>query len=328
MTGPSSTSSTSPARPGPTSGTPPTTSSWTATTRTPLPEAWRVDDIGGKTAAQLVNDGGTTPQTQNPGWTLLSNATNGKTGFGAYGWCQNGQCGYDSFVAHPPGANANTVWFGGSMNYDELLAYDQNGQGQPPRSNGRAVIRSINGGLGTQATANTTVSWQDMTAVLADPTKAWGVASGIHPDLHAIAFANNGNTAFVGSDGGVVRIDVSAPQNQSASCAQRKWDYGSGLVALKAADLADCKTLLSGVPTSVTPINDGLRDLQFQSVSLNPQNPAGDLLGGTQDNGTWSLTPPSTQGLETAGGDGGQSGLRRRQSVDSATTTTTTPRPR
>jgi hypothetical protein len=32
------------------------------------------------------------------------------------------------------------VWLGGSMNYDELPAY----AGQPPRSNGRAVIRSTN----------------------------------------------------------------------------------------------------------------------------------------------------------------------------------------
>ncbi len=276
---------------------------------TPLPEAWRVDDIGAKTAATLVNNAGTTPQTENPGWTMLSSPINGKTGFAAYGWCQNGQCGYDSFVAHPPGANPNQVWFGGSMNYDELPEYDQNGIGQPPRSNGRAVIRSINGDAGTPATASSTVSWQDMTAILSDPTKAWGVSAGIHPDLHAIAFANNGNTAWIGSDGGVVRIDVSAPQNQSGSCGQRTYDYGAGPVPLAPADLADCKTLLRGVPTSITPINDGLRDLQFQSVSVDPQNPAGDLLGGTQDNGTWSLTPPSTAGLETVGGDGGQSGF-------------------
>lgn len=276
---------------------------------TPLPEAWRVDDIGSKTASQLVNSAGTTPETENPGWTQLSTATNGKSGFAAYGFCQNGQCGYDEFVAHPPGASANDVWFGGSMNYDELPAYDQDGTGQPPRSNGRAVIRSLNGGAGTQSTASTTVTWQDMTAVLADSTKPWGVASGIHPDLHAIVFAGNGNTAFIGSDGGVVRIDVSHPQNQNASCSQRTYDYGSGPVPLQTPDLNDCKRLLNGVPTSVTPINDGLRDLQFQSVSFDPHNPTGDILGGTQDNGTWSLTPPSTTGLETVGGDGGQSGF-------------------
>ena len=275
----------------------------------PLAETWRVDNIGNKTAGQLVNNAGTTPPTENPGWTMLSNATNGTSGYASYNFCQNGQCGYDAFVAHPPGGSPDTVWFGGSMNYNELPAYDQNGTGAPPRSNGRAVIRSINGGAGTQLTAGTAVNWQDMTAILTDPNQAWGVQAGIHPDLHSIAFANQGNTAFIGSDGGVVRIDVSAPQNQSASCAKRTYDYGSGPVPLTAADLADCQRLLSGVPTSITPLNDGLRDLQFQSVSSNPANPTGDLLGGTQDNGTWSITPPSPAALETVGGDGGQSGF-------------------
>ena len=281
---------------------------------TPLPEAWRVDAIDTKSAATLVDDTGTDPQSLNPSWTMLSDPANGTTGFAAYGFCQNGQCGYDEFVAHPPGAAADTVWYGGSMNYNELPAYDQYGQGGPPRSDGRAVIRSTNGGDGTQLSAATTVTWQDMTAVLSDPSKAWGIANGegIHPDLHAIAFANNGNTAFIGSDGGVVRIDVSSTRDQSASCSQRTWDYSSDPTAtptpLVAADLADCNELLSGVPNSITPINDGLRTLQFQSVSFNPQNPSGDLLGGTQDNGTWAFSgSPSWQ--ETIGGDGGQSGF-------------------
>src|SRR2546423_15281579 len=120
------------------------------------------------------------------------------------------------------------------MNYDELPASDPGGRAgcpdlgtcEPPRSNGRAVIRSTNGGVGTSATANTTVSWQDMTAILSDPTKAWGVQSGIHPDLHAIAFALSGNKAFIGSDGGVVRIDVSSPQGPSAVWTDREWDEG------------------------------------------------------------------------------------------------------
>ena len=286
---------------------------------TPLPEAWRVNSIDTKSAATLVDDSGTDPQTLNPGWTMLSDPTNGTTGFAAYGFCQNGQCGYDEFVAHPPGAAAGTVWYGGSMNYDELPAYDQYGQGAPPRSNGRAVIRSTNGGAGTPTSADTTVSWQDMTAVLsndAGDAHGWGVANGqgIHPDLHAIAFANNGNTAFIGSDGGVVRIDVSTTRNESTSCAKRSWDYNSSdptatPTPLVAADLTDCQEMLGAVPNAIAPLNAGLRTLQFQSVSANPQNPSGDLLGGTQDNGTWSITPPSTTARETIGGDGGQSGF-------------------
>jgi PKD domain len=290
---------------------------------TPLPEAWRVEDVGNQDAGDLVDDGGTDPASFNPGWTQLSSSTGSSNGFAVYGFCQNGQCGYDEFVVSPP-SSPNTVWYGGSMNYDELPEYDLGGKSicaggptcEAPRSNGRAVVRSTNANLGTQATAADTVSWQDMTAILNDPSQAWGVkdGAGIHPDLHAIAFAQGGNTAFIGSDGGVVRIDVSSTQNQSASCAQRKWNYdpddpSTPEVPLNAADLHLCQELLSGVPNNIEPVNDGLRDLQFQSLSFDPQHPGADLLGGTQDNGTWSVTPPSTTALETVGGDGGQSGF-------------------
>ena len=280
------------------------------------PSAWRNDDV-----ASITGDTSGALDNATNGWIKLSSDTNGDSGFAANYFCQNGQCGYDEFVAHPPGAGTGTVWFGGSMNYDELPAYDTGGQAicadgptcQPPRSNGRAVIRSTNGGAGTSSTAHTTVSWQDMTAVLSNPNQAWGVQSGIHPDLHAIAFASGGNTAFIGSDGGVVRIDISSPQNQSASCSHRTWNYdpndgSTPPVALHAADLADCQELLNGVPDSITPLNDGLNDLQFQSLSINPSDTMNSLLGGTQDNGTWSYTGTPTW-LETVGGDGGQSGF-------------------
>jgi hypothetical protein len=277
------------------------------------PSAWRVDSADTKTAATLLGSN------DNAGWTKLSSSTNGTNGFAANYFCQNGQCGYDEFVAHPPGASADTVWFGGSMNYDELPAYDTGGVTicadgptcQPPRSNGRAVIRSTNAGDSTVSN----VSWQDMTAVLSDPTQAWGVESGIHPDLHAIAFAANGDTAFIGSDGGVVRIDISSPQDQSESCTHRTWNYSTTdpdatPESLHADDLADCEELLNGVPDSITPINDGLNTIQFQSLSINPSDPLNSVYGGTQDNGTWSYTG-SPSWLEVVGGDGGQSGFNK-----------------
>jgi hypothetical protein len=282
---------------------------------TPLPEAWRVNSIDTKSASSLVNQHGTDPESLNPGWTMLSDSTNGTSGFGVYGFCQNGQCGYDEFVAAP---SVNEVWYGGSMNYDELPAYDQFATGAPQRSNGRAVVRSTNPTAGNNNSAKTTVSWNDMTAVLSSDSgdsNGWGVANGngIHPDLHAIAFDHNAQHAFIGSDGGVVRIDVSSTKDESSSCAKRTWDYSTDPTATPTAlqpnDLADCQQWLNAVPNSITPLNAGLRDLQFQSLSYNPQNQTGDLLGGTQDNGTWSLTPPSSTGLETVGGDGGQSGF-------------------
>jgi hypothetical protein len=280
---------------------------------TPRPEAWRNDD-----AATIVGDPEGELENEAAGWIQLSTAENGEPGFAAYGWCQNGQCGYDSFVAHPPGASPNTVWLGGSMNYNELPAYDQYGEGAPPRSNGRAVIRSVDAGDGDAATAPEEVEWGDMTAVLEDPSKAWGVESGIHPDLHAIAFAEGGKVAFVGSDGGVVRIDVGSSQDQSESCAEREWNYEgpeepeAAPIPLEPEDLADCEILLGEVPEAVEPVNNGLDDLQFQSLSFDGTNPTGALLGGTQDNGTWAYEasqPPATQWLESVGGDGGQSGF-------------------
>jgi hypothetical protein len=69
--------------------------------------------------------------------------------------------------------------------------------------------------------------------------------------------------------------------------------------------------LLNGIPNEVKPINDGLATIQFQSLSVNP-NGNGELLGGTQDNGTWAFTPANSdpdKWFESVGGDGGQSGF-------------------
>jgi hypothetical protein len=288
---------------------------------TPAPRAWRNDN-----AAAIVGDpNGVLPalpadplgdlfNTGN-GWTEMSSDNPADPGFAVYNYCQNGQCSYDSLVAHPPGSGPGTVWYLGSMNYDELKVYDRFGLGAPPRSNGRAVIRSTNADGAVPG-----IRWQDMTAVLADPTDDWDVAQGIHPDLRAAVFANNGNTAFIGGDGGVTRVDLSSTQDQSAGCDQRTWDYdGDGIDdPLAPEDLALCTMLLGGtvgqpgVPNDIAPVNDGLRTIQFQSLSQNPSNPSGQIFGGTQDNGTWSYDtarPEATRWFETIGGDGGQSGF-------------------
>ena len=279
----------------------------------PLPQAWRNYAIASVTGDP--NGNYTNPPSD--GWVPLSSATRTDTGFGVYGFCQNGQCGYDEFVSSPPG-QPNTVWYGGSMNYAELFGDDRNGLGSPPISNGRAVVRSTNADIGSVATASTIgVTWQDMTAVLADPSAVWNVQQGIHPDLHAIAFAQGGNTAFIGSDGGVVRIDVSNPQDQTASCSQRTWAYGGPGTPdqpLSPADVGQCQMLLRGVPDSITPLNNGLVDLQYQSLSASPSAPRTDILGGTQDNGTWSLNGGPV-GTEVVGGDGGQSGFNKGNSA-------------
>ena len=228
---------------------------------------WRTDDAN-VPAGDLLT-GGT-----NEGWELLSSPTNGTDGFGSYFFCHF-QCGYDMFVESPPG-QPDTVWIGGAMNYDELPVFGGNG-----RSNGRAVMRSTDAG----------VSFTDMTNDDQDPSL------GQHPDQHAIVFASNPDIAIIGSDGGVIRTNGTYV-NQSQQCSSRP---------ITKADLTDCLNWLSDVPEELITLNDGLATIQFQSLSVNPEEPTTDLMGGTQDNGTW-LYSGDPEWLETIDGDGGQSG--------------------
>jgi hypothetical protein len=252
---------------------------------------WKANRLDTKSPGQLVGSG------DNAGWTRVSSSTNGTRGFLSYYYCQNGQCGYDDFVSSPPG-HPGQLWLGGSMNYDELALSG----GQPPRSNGRAVLRTTNAGAKAKA-----ITWQDMTQDAQPP----GTREGLHPDLHAIAFdPRNPDVAFVGSDGGVHRINVARTRDFSGRCASRRYRYEEVGPAepLRPPDLRDCQRLLDGIPNRIKSLNDGLNDLQFQSLSFNPNNPTGSLLGGTQDNGTFSYTG-SPAWTEAVGGDGGQSGF-------------------
>ena len=100
----------------------------------------------------------------------------------------------------------------------------------------------------------------------------------MHPDQHAIAFVpGNPDIAFVGSDGGMIRTDG-------------KFGNASGAVRLARPGRAPISpTATPGSRRSRTALitmNAGLRTLQFESVSANPNNPLNDLLGGTQDNAT------------------------------------------
>ena len=63
------------------------------------------------------------------------------------------------------------------------------------------------------------------------------------------------------------------------------------------------------MPTETDSLNKGLSTLQFQSLSVNPFD-SKDLMGGTQDNGTWE--PNGHSGVNwnmIIWGDGGQSGF-------------------
>ena len=225
----------------------------------------------GNAAAGTLTDG-----THNPGWTLLSNSTSGTPGFGSYKFCRT-QCSYDMFVASPKG-KPNNVWIGGAMQYNDIFVF-------PNLSNGRAVMRSSDGGA----------TFTDMTNDTLGP-----VPNGMHPDQHAIVFVpGQPDIAIVGSDGGLVRNDGTFA-NTSATCGPT----GRGLTG---AALTNCQLWLSKIPNEIIELNPGLATLQFQGIALDPLNPRGSLIGGTQDNGTWAWD--GTSWLETVGGDGGMAAI-------------------
>src|SRR5438128_5535730 len=217
------------------------------------------------TAATLV--GG-----NNGGWTKRSSSTNGTPGFASYNYCE-GQCSYDMPVFSPPGS-PDIVYIGGAMNYDEAF-------GTPPitkRSNGRAVQRSQDAGT----------NFTDMTI------DTNGVS--LHPDQHAIATTPfDPDIVFIANDGGLWRLNGSF-SDVSSQCGSR---------GLTGADLTDCQNWLSKVPTTIATMNQGLGTLQYQSLSINVQNPLNDIMGGTQDNGTHAFNSGSW--FVSVFGDGGQS---------------------
>lgn len=221
-------------------------------------------------ATQLVSG------VNNPGWTKLSSQMPGTPGFSSFNFC-GGQCSYDMVVASPPG-QPDTVWLGGQMQYGEIFT------SQPP-SNGRAVQRSTNAG----------VQFTDMTNDTQTPAPL-----GMHPDQHAIVFhPGDPNIGIIGSDGGVVRTS-GAFADASGGCSPR---------GISGSDLVNCRLWLKAIPVEIISMNAGLPTLQFQSVSVNPLDPRRDLIGGTQDNGTWSYNGKNSSWFESVGGDGGQSGI-------------------
>ena len=181
-----------------------------------------------------------------------------------------GQCWYDN-VVYSPADNPDVVYLGGSFDYNTV-----NGA-----TNGRAVLMSTDGGA----------TWSDVTRDIAN--NGW-----IHPDQHAIVTVPGKPLQFFeGDDGGVVRSSGTYVDG-SSQCAAR---------GLTGATLDYCKSLLNRIPDQTTVLNPGLSTLQFQSFSVNPQN-AGQLMGGTQDNGTFQFSGNTTVWPQIIYGDGGQSG--------------------
>ena len=185
-----------------------------------------------------------------------------------------GQCWYDNLVHSPPGY-PDIVYLGGSYQYGEYGL----------QSNSRALLLSTDAGV-----TFTDVSWDASSDT---------APNGIHPDQHAlVTHPGDPFTFFEGSDGGLVRSS-GAFKDISYQCATR---------GLSAPDLALCTQLLSRVPSHLFSLNKGLSTLQFQSLSVNPFN-SKNLMGGTQDNGTFESTGSAVVWPQLIYGDGGLSGF-------------------
>jgi hypothetical protein len=198
----------------------------------------------------------------------------------------DGQCWYDNVVYSPSG-KPDVVYVGGSFSYGSYGF----------TTNGRAFIRSADAGA-----SFTDMTWDATT----NPTPPGSCCQpnpiaphGQHPDSHAIVEIPGTDSAIFGGDGGLMRSS-GAFADISSQC--------SAVRGLSGSDLALCEQLLSAVPTLLFNLNKGLSTIQFQSLSVAPDNPK-HLQGGNQDNGTFETYGSSVVWPQIIYGDGGQSGF-------------------
>ena len=253
---------------------------------------WRADGANTLTAAALLASQGdpvTRPPSPNSGAGWAKKSTNTSRPAAdpyrpAYNSC-TGQCWYDEDIVTPKG-HPDIVYVLGSYQYTE----------RHERSNGRGVLLSTTAGDPDPSIKGgnfSDLTWDDTPGAQPDQT---------HPDQHAIAFASdNPFLYFEGSDGGMIRSDGQF-DDASADCARYHVNDADTLV--------HCERVLSRVPHQLfDTLNKGLSTLQFQSVSVDPDQPQNDIQGGTQDNGTFDWDGQPTQWNEEIYGDGGQSGF-------------------
>jgi hypothetical protein len=265
---------------------------------------WRTDKANQSAAALLASQAAgatspdptthTFPATYN-GWQKLTSKTTGNPYFAADDFC-TGQCWYDQRVYSPAGF-PDTVYVIGSNQYGEQPC-NTNGVGcGNGRSNGREVLYSDTAGDPDAAHNMRTFTDLSYDATISHPS--WcayapyfnngceNAPNGIHPDQHVIA-VNPGNPTqiFEGSDGGLIRTS-GAFADVSSQCDSPFRNGGTPLPPTSGSYLA-CKRLLSRVPTLIDHMDRNFSStLQFINVAINPSD-SSEIMGGTQDNGTWS----------------------------------------
>jgi hypothetical protein len=280
-------------------------------------EFWRTDNANQPATTLLASQpaGATEPAgTGNPfpatynTWQRLTSRTTASPYFATDDFC-TGQCWYDEQV-YTPKAMPDTVYVIGSYLYGELPCTTKGVGCGNGRSNGRGVLYSDT--AGDPDSANNNRTFTDLTYDNQDTPADWcalqGISSclrapnAIHPDQHTIVInPSNPTQIFEGSDGGVIRTDGAFANTSSQCTAERTLSAGSTLA---------CQRLLSRIPNQITHIGKGIgQTLQFINVAINPGRPC-DVMGGTQDNGTWSALNCTTSTLpQVIYGDGGNAGF-------------------
>jgi len=266
---------------------------------------WRTDN-GNQSAATLLAsqatgsapppDTTTYPQTY-AGWQNLTSKTTASPYFATDDIC-TGQCWYDLDVYTPAGL-PDTVYVIGSNQYGEQPC-DTKGVGcGNGRSNGREVIYSTTAG-DPDGTANSR-TFTDLSYDATNQPATWCAyqpyfnngcvfsPNGIHPDQHMVVVnPSNPTQIFEGSDGGVIRTSGQFADTQ-ANCDEPHRNGGGPLPP--SGSLTTCHRMLSRVPTQLDHIDQTLgSSIQFWNVAINPFSTC-EVLGGTQDNGTWSTGP-------------------------------------
>jgi len=209
----------------------------------------------------------------NSGWVSLTSDDPADPHYGTFDYC-TGQCWYDQYVYSPAGY-PDIVYLGGSYQYGEYGWL----------SNSRGTVLSTDSGE-----TFTDVSWD---------ASSDDAPNGLHPDHHALVTKpGDPYTFFEGSDGGLVRSSGDF-KDVSYQCDAR---------GVFEPYLTACRQLLSRVPGHLYSLNKGLSTLQFQSLSVNAAN-VKNVMGGTQDNGTFETTGSAVVWPQIIYGDGGQSGF-------------------
>ncbi len=261
---------------------------------------WRTD-LGDQPASTLLASepaGATAPDpvthtypASYTGWQKLSSGDSSNPYFATIDFCW-AQCWYDQDVYTPAGM-PDTVYVIGANQYGEQPCNTKGVGCGSGVSNGREVLYSNT--AGDPDAANGSRTFSDLSYDAQDTVAPWcaylpyfdngcvRAPNGIHPDQHEIVVnPSNPTQIFEGSDGGVIRTN-GAFSNISSQCDEpsRGLDPASG-------DYMACKRLLSRVPTALAHVDRNLSStLQFINVAINPSMSC-EVMGGTQDNGTWS----------------------------------------